>query len=185
MMRLFFLILVSLLLLMPSSVIIAEEGIYWTTEVCELPSQVEGYVRDIAARRVYKEDNNPEAPYPDIEVASLLKGDIDENGQEDIFISFAVSGIGGGNFSLYFQALFLGANNSLRLAAERPNGSYGNAVGKTFIPESISRGKIVGTTLEYGPNDGVCCPSIEIESSLFYSAGKLVEMESKDSSSDD
>ena len=52
------------------------------------------------------------APY----ISALVRGDINGDSKEDVFVAYAVEGIGGGNFSLLFQALFL--NDGKRLVFE-------------------------------------------------------------------
>lgn len=108
-------------------------------------------------------------------VSSVITGDINGDKKKDLFVSYAVEGIGGGNFSLYYQALFITEGGNLVFKAERSNGSFGTAQGKTYVPKRIETGKIFCETLEYGPDDGVCCPSIKRTGIIFYKKGKLLE----------
>lgn len=110
-------------------------------------------------------------------ISSIIHGDIDGNQTDDVFVSFSVAGIGGGNFSLLFQALFLKQGDSLQLVSERGNGQFGTAQGETFVPERISPGRILGLIHEYAPGDGVCCPSIKRKAVLVFKNGVLVEQD--------
>ena len=133
-----------------------------------LAPEITQYIKKIARAS----DDSKE---PSVYVSSVIRGDIDGDNQKDIFVSFAVEGIGGGNFSMLFQALFIKKTDKFILAAERSNGSTGTASGSSFIPSSIRPGKVLGETLEYAEEDGACCPSIKRKTTLLFTNGKLVE----------
>ena len=163
--RLFILstIIASLPLLCMASV-----DIYYAENIPKLEPEITSYVEKTASA-------NDESGMASVYVSSMIRGDIDGDKEEDIFVSFAVEGIGGGNFSLFFQALFLKKDNTLVLEVERDNGSFGLATGSSFIALSIAHGNILGYVLEYAEGDGVCCPSIKRSAKLIYKNGELVE----------
>ena len=120
--------------------------------------KIEPEIRIYLEKRAKEEDETKHAsPY----VSSVDRGDINGDQKEDVFVSYAIEGIGGGNFSMLYQALFLKIKGRLIFKAERCNGSFGTAQGKSYTPIKIESGKAICDTLEYGPEDGVCCPSIK------------------------
>jgi hypothetical protein len=129
--------------------------------------EIEAYVKKRAAQE-------GGTPY----ISALVRGDIDGDAKEDVFISYGVEGIGGGNFSLLFQALFLKDGKRLIFRAERVNGSFGTAQGKSYTPKKIEKGRVVCETDEYGPDDGACCPSIKGKGEILFRDGKLIEAKS-------
>lgn len=133
-------------------------------------SAVEPEIAAFIAKRAKQEDPGGTAePY----VSALVRGDIDGDGDADALAAYAIEGIGGGNFSLLFLALFERDGDRLVFKTERENGSFGTASGSSFIPKSIAKGKISGELQTYGPDDAVCCPSISKPAVMPYSKGKL------------
>lgn len=108
-------------------------------------------------------------------VSKIVRGDINGDQKKDVFVSYAIEGIGGGNFTLFNQALFLNEHDKMTFKAERSNGSFGTAQGITYIPKKIVIGKVICETLAYAPDDGVCCPSIKGKGEILFKDGKLVE----------
>lgn len=111
-------------------------------------------------------------------VSKVVRGDINGDQKEDVFVSYAIEGIGGGNFTLFYQALFLNEKGRLIFKAERSNGSFGTAQGKSYIPIRIESGKVVCETLAFAPDDGACCPSLKGKGEILFKNGKLVESNS-------
>jgi len=146
-------------------------GAFATVDVADGIKKVEPEIKAYVKKRAAREGG---APY----ISALVRGDIDGDSKEDVFIAYAVEGMGGGNFSLLFQALFLNDGKRLVFRAERPNGSFGTAQGKSYIPRKIEKGRVICETDEYGPDDGVCCPSIKGEGEILFRDGKLIEVES-------
>ena len=133
---------------------------------------LEPSIKKYLEKRVLEEDESKHAePY----VSKIVRGDINGDHSTDVFISYAIEGIGGGNFSMFYQALFLNERGRLVFKSERCNGSFGTAQGKTYIPIRIERGKVICETLAYAPDDGVCCPSIKGKGDILFINGKLVE----------
>lgn len=133
----------------------------------DLKPEIRGYVE----RRAKAEDkSNKAVPY----VSKVIVGDINGDKKEDIFIDYAIEGIGGGNLTLFFQALFLKNKNRYFFTAERSNGCFGTAQGKTYISKKISGGKVICESLAYAPEDGVCCPSIKGTGEITFKNGQLI-----------
>lgn len=124
--------------------------------------------------------DNDDSAEASVYVSALLYGDIDGDKLDDAFIAFAVEGIGGGNFSLLFQALFLQRAGRFVLAAEREDGSFGLATGSSFVPSSIEYGKITGEVLQYAEDDGACCPSIRTKAALVPEGDTFLERYGKE-----
>ena len=146
----------------------AEVDIGMENSIKSLEPETMKYIKKIA-----REASDSKKSY--VYVSSVVRGDIDGDKQKDVFVSFAVEGIGGGNFSMLYQALFVKKTKGYILAAERSNCSTGTASGSCFVPASMSRGKILGEILEYAESDGACCPSIKRKTTLLLRNGKLVE----------
>lgn len=160
-----FLVLLILLTSTPNAV--------WAeVELANGINRLEPEIRRYLEKRAKEEDETKHAsPY----VSSVVRGDINGDQKEDIFVSYAIEGIGGGNFSMLYQALFLKIKDRLIFKAERCNGSFGTAQGKSYIPIRIESGKVICDTLKYGPEDGVCCPSIKGKGEILFKGGKLIE----------
>lgn len=133
---------------------------------------VDPEIKKYLEKRAAEDDELKKAiPY----VSNVLRGDINGDKKADVLVSYAIEGIGGGNFSLFYQALFINEKGKLIFKAERSNGSFGTAQGKTYIPLRMEKGKVVCKTLAYAPDDGVCCPSIKGKGEILYRNGKLIE----------
>ncbi len=157
-----------LLILLASVSNIVWAKVYFADGIKKIEPEIRRYVE----KRAKEEDETKHAsPY----VSSIVRGDINGDQKEDVFVSYTIEGIGGGNFSMLYQALFLKNNGRLILKAERCNGSFGTAQGKSYIPIKIERGKVICETLKYGPEDGVCCPSIKGKGEIQLKDGKLIE----------
>ena len=123
-------------------------------------------------KRAKAEDETKNAvPY----VSNVVRGDINGDHKDDVFVSYAIEGIGGGNFSLLYQVLFLKGKNRFIFKAERDNGCFGTAQGKSYIPQKMVKGKVICEFLEFAPEDGVCCPSIKGKGDILLKNGKLIE----------
>jgi hypothetical protein len=137
---------------------------------------LEPEIRIYIEKRTREEDESKHAsPY----VSKIVRGDINGDQKEDVFVSYAIEGIGGDNFSMYYQALFLKERGRIIYKAERCNGSFGTAQGESYIPIRIERGKVLCEILAYAPGDGVCCPSLKGKGNILFKGGKLVAIKSK------
>jgi len=157
-----------LLILLASIPNIVWAKVYFADGIKRLEPEIRRYLE----KRAKEEDETKHAvPY----VSNIVRGDINGDNKEDVFVSYAIEGIGGGNFSMLYQALFLNITGRLIIKAERCNGSFGTAQGKSYLPVKIESGKVICDTLEYGPEDGVCCPSIKGKGEILLNGGKLIE----------
>lgn len=137
---------------------------------------LEPEIRIYIEKRAREEDESKHAsPY----VSKIVRGDINGDQKEDVFVSYAIEGIGGGNFSMYYQALFLKERGRIIFKAERCDGSFGTAQGESYIPIRIERGKVLCEILAYAPGDGVCCPSLKGKGEILFKGGKLVAIKTK------
>lgn len=158
----------TLILCGASSVALSEVYVADGLAIEEISPDILDY---LAARTLEEDPDNVAAPY----VSHLVEGDIDEDGDQDVFLSYAIEGIGGGNLVLFFQALFINEAGALVFAAERDNGSFGTGDGKSYTPLEIQGNTIICETLAYGPDDAACCPSIAGEGLLVFEDGRLIE----------
>jgi hypothetical protein len=161
------LLFITLLLSLPASSMASTE-IQLEENLGKLDPAITTHVKKVA-------EENDESGNASVYISTLVHGDIDGDSKKDAVVSFAVQNIGGGNFSRMFQALFLNRNGRLTLAAVRNNDSFGLGPGKSFVPTSISKRKVLGHVVEYAEGDEPCCPSSKRDAALIYAKGKLIE----------
>lgn len=159
------LVLLSLLLAMERACA-ATVNIDLGEGVHQIDAEIASHVRKVAAANGAGKNGN-------VYIESLVRGDIDGNGSQDAFVSYSVEGIGGGNFSLLQQTLFLRMRGRLIPVRDWDNGSFGTATGSSFVPKAMVRGKVLGRMLQYAPGDGTCCPSIDRPASLVFKNNRL------------
>jgi len=80
--------------------------------------------------------------------------DIDEDGHDDFIVLFTVEGIGGGNDHYDFMSVFLSRRGWKPIVTR--TGGRGE---RDPIAVDVRDGKIILSTLEYLPQDAMCCPS--------------------------
>ena len=134
--------------------------------------EIEPEIKSYLENRAIEEDETKKAV---ANISVLLRGDINGDFKEDVFLSYTIEGIGGGNFSIFYQALFLNTGKRLVFQAEQLNGSFGTAQGKSYIPIKIEKNRVICDILAYAPGDAACCPSIQKKGEILFENGKLVE----------
>jgi len=95
--------------------------------------------------------------------------DVDGDRREDFLVVFEIEGEGGGNNSVQYLAVF--PSGTAWTPAVTEVGRRGQRAVKALRVES---GVIVLDTLDQGPDDAMCCPSIKGEATLRFTKGTLL-----------
>jgi len=99
------------------------------------------------------------------------QGDIDGDGKDDAAVIYTLEGIRGGNDWLQFLAVKFSSANG-RIIWKQAGGKDIRAVENI----KITNEKIVASTLEYGPSDDSCYPSVSKTAIFVIRNGKLIEV---------
>jgi len=113
----------------------------------------------------------------EINVVSIVKGDINGDNREDIVVHYELTSKDGGNFALLGDALYIGKSGGYQFVDLVDSGSVGVGVGTQMSAEKIEPGKIIFGADEFGPDDGPCCPSIHKKVVYLLKDGKLIPEE--------
>jgi hypothetical protein len=106
----------------------------------------------------------------------VLSGDLNHDGLADTVVLYTIEGQGGSNNYIQYLAVFLGRNNALVYATHRAVGGKNR---RDIELVSITDGAINLKTMDYGPRDPSCCPTIKGSASYSFSNGALVEKHHK------
>ena len=128
--------------------------------------KAEKVIRQFVAQRARKEGGSPY-------ISKIVRGDLDRDGNEDAIVNYAIEGIGGGNFSLLYIAVFLNNRGKLVYKTQMSAGSFGSGTGSQLAAESIDNGKLIVEVDEYLPQDAVCCPSKKSHKQFVLERGRL------------
>jgi hypothetical protein len=101
----------------------------------------------------------------------IVAGDLNHDGVPDLSVLYTIEGAGGGNNYTQYLAVFLRVDGKLVPTAHAAVGGKGErAVHLASIKDDV----IFLMTLEYGPHDAMCCPSIKGSARFVLADGKLV-----------
>jgi hypothetical protein len=100
-----------------------------------------------------------------------IAGDINNDGVSDLAVLYTIEGVDGGNNYTQYLAVFVRLQGVLVPIAHTEVGGKGN---RSVGLESIRNNVIVLTTLSYGPDDPMCCPSKKGTARFVLANGKLV-----------
>jgi hypothetical protein len=103
----------------------------------------------------------------------ILRGDVNNDGKEDLVVLYTLEGFGGGNLYIQYLAVFLGNGKNFLYANHKSAGGKNN---RSIELSSVKNGTINLTTLEYLPNDPSCCPSKKGKAHFIFSKGVLKEI---------
>jgi hypothetical protein len=106
------------------------------------------------------------------EARTIVHGNLDEDGDEDIAVQFTLEGMGGSNNHHIYLAIFENKNSEFTPVL---NEIIGGKNYRGIESKQISNGKILLDTKDYAEKDGACCPSIEGKTSYVLKDRKLVE----------
>src|SRR5258705_4428554 len=102
----------------------------------------------------------------------VVTGDLNHDGVPDTAVLYTIEGQNGSNNYIQYLAVFLRTKKGLTYAAEC---SVGGKNRREAELRSIANGLINLNTVEYGPNDQSCCPTIKGTTRYTLDAGRLNE----------
>jgi hypothetical protein len=101
----------------------------------------------------------------------IVAGDLNHDGVSDLAVLYTIEGAGGGNNYTQYLAVFVRLEGKLIPTAHAVVGGKGYRAAHL---EGIGDNVIHLTTLNYGPHDAMCCPSIKGSARFVLADGKLV-----------
>jgi hypothetical protein len=108
--------------------------------------------------------------YPD--ARKVVTGDLTHDGQPETVVLYTIEGQGGSNLHIQYLAVFLRRNSKLSPLTHMDVGGKSTR-GVELI--SVKNNSILLDTLNYGPKDASCCPSVTGKTSYVLSGGRLRE----------
>jgi hypothetical protein len=112
-------------------------------------------------------------------VRKVVQGDLNKDGVDDVAVLYTIEGQNGSNNYIQYLAVFLGTNKGLVFAARTPAGGKNHREAELV---SITNGKINLNTVDYGPKDPSCCPTIKGATKYLLAGRRLREIKSRSSS---
>src|SRR5215470_19344768 len=92
------------------------------------------------------------------EARKVVTGDLTHNGQPETVVLYTIEGQGGSNLHIQYLAVFVRRNGKLSPLTHMDVGGKSTR-GVELI--SVENNSILLDTLNYGPKDASCCPSIK------------------------
>jgi len=106
------------------------------------------------------------------EARKVVNGDLTHDGEPETVVLYTVEGQGGSNLYIQYLAVFVRRNGKLSpLTHMDVGGKSTRGVELT----SIENNSILLDTLNYGPRDASCCPSVKGTTRYLLSGGRLRE----------
>jgi hypothetical protein len=102
----------------------------------------------------------------------VVSGDLTHDGQPETVVLYTIEGQGGSNLHIQYLAVFLRRNGKLSPLTHMDVGGKSTR-GVELI--SVENNSILLDTLNYGPKDASCCPSVKGKTSYVLSGGRLRE----------
>ena len=96
-----------------------------------------------------------------------IKGDLNNDNQDDYLVKVVDEGAGGGgNFVQITYYLFTSRDGEYELHTALPTGLLSGCDEDNgyFVPQKIENQQVIGESLCYAENDGRCCPSLKSKS---------------------
>ena len=109
-------------------------------------------------------------------IRKVVTGDLNHDGVPDTAVLYTIEGQDGSNNYIQYLAVFVSTKKGPRYAAHRPVGGKNRREAELT---SITDGMINLKTVDYGPRDPSCCPTIKGSTKFALNAGKLLEKKSK------
>jgi hypothetical protein len=91
-------------------------------------------------------------------IRKAVTGDLNHDGVADTAVVYTIEGQNGSNNYIQYLAVFLGTRHGLVHAAHQPIGGKNH---REVELVSIEDGQIKLNTVDYGPKDPSCCPTIK------------------------
>ncbi len=112
--------------------------------------------------------------YIPLKVSGYIKGDLDNDGIEEIICDIPTEG-GGGGGNTYWNDLFVYKQTSSNRYKRIAKSSSPELLGGCYLSIShIKQNEIIGTSLCYDENDGHCCPSLSYNTTVVLKNDSLV-----------
>lgn len=113
----------------------------------------------------------------------MLYGDLNQDGQIDLTVYYSIEGIDGGNNHFEYVSVFLANNGVLKPTTSVEVG--GDGLYRQVSLVAVKNNYIELKTLDYGPDDARCCPSIEGKNFYIFENGSLKEKKNESKLSTD
>jgi hypothetical protein len=88
----------------------------------------------------------------------VVAGDLTHDGQPETVALYTIEGQGGSNLYIQYLAVFVRRNGKL---SSRAHAEVGGKSARGVELNSVEKNSILLDTLNYGPKDASCCPSIK------------------------
>jgi hypothetical protein len=102
----------------------------------------------------------------------VISGDLTHDGQPETVVLYTIEGQGGSNLHIQYLAVFVRRNGKLSPLTHVDVGGKSTR-GVELV--SVANNSILLDTLNYGPNDASCCPSVKGTTRYVLSGGRLRE----------
>ena len=108
--------------------------------------------------------------YPD--ARKVVYGDLNHDGVPELVVLYTIEGQGGSNLYLQYLAVFTKKRDKLTFLARADVGGKSR---RAVELSAVERNAITLETLDYGPKDASCCPSLKGTTRYVLSGGRLLE----------
>jgi hypothetical protein len=102
----------------------------------------------------------------------VVTGDLTHDGQPETVVLYTIEGQGGSNLHIQYLAVFTRRNGKLSPLA---HADVGGKSTRGIELRSVDNNSILLDTLNYGPRDASCCPSVKGTTRYVLSGGRLRE----------
>lgn len=114
--------------------------------------------------------------YP--EARKVLVGDLTHDGEPETVVLYTIEGQGGSNLYLQYLAVFVRRKGKL---APLTHANVGGKSVRSVELTAVGSNSILLDTLNYGPKDASCCPSVKGTTRYVLSGGTLHEQKRRKS----
>ena len=112
------------------------------------------------------------------EARKVLAGDLTHDGEPETVVLYTIEGQGGSNLYLQYLAVFVRRNGKL---APLTHLEVGGKSVRSVELTAVGSNSILLDTLNYGPKDASCCPSVKGTTRYVLSGGTLHEQKRRKS----
>src|ERR1044071_3306673 len=139
----------------------------WANPALALQDDVTATIDSFITRQAKRERGEE---YPD--ARKVVTGDLTHDGQPETVVLYTIEGQGGSNLHIQYLAVFARRNGKLSPLTHMDVGGKSTR-GVELI--SVEKNSILLDTLNYGPKDASCCPSIKGTTRYVWSGTTLRE----------
>ena len=104
----------------------------------------------------------------------VVAGDLTHDGLPETVVLYTIEGQGGSNLYIQYLAVFVRRNGKL---SSRAHAEVGGKSARGVELNSVEKNSILLDTLNYGPKDASCCPSIKGTTRYVLSGSRLREQQ--------